>query len=161
MTYAAGKTRAEQTHSGTELFTKNVPLDSDDWAIANPQFWKTPYKKTYPAYHGPYPSKKTSPNPSNWSWSDYDVSTSWPLPSSTTIKGKQKASSPYPSFGGGYPMFMQDPFSFGASASSAWDDQPAVQENGLSTSKTAQARRIATPRMRRRVRLRRVSRAGK
>lgn len=87
MTYASSKSRGEQTHSGNEMFTKSVPLDSHDWAIANPHFWKSPYKKTYPTYSEPYPSKKTSPSTSNWSWSDYGAGGTWSAPSK---KGKQK-----------------------------------------------------------------------
>ena len=87
MTYASSKSRGEQTQSGTEMFTKDVPLDNDDWAIANPHFWKSPYKKTYPSYNGPYPSNKTSPSGSNWSWSDNGPGGSWSAPAK---KGKQK-----------------------------------------------------------------------
>ena len=87
MTYANYKSRGDQTHSGAEMFSKDVSVESDDWAIANPHFWKHPYKKSYP-HPDPFPSKKTSPNPSNWSWSDYDSNSSWPAPGK---KGKQNA----------------------------------------------------------------------
>jgi hypothetical protein len=84
MTYSSSMSRGQQTHSGQEFFTKDVSLDNDDWALANPQFWKTPFKKTYPIPSDPCESAKLSSNASDWWWSD---SSSWTSPGK---KGKKK-----------------------------------------------------------------------
>ena len=124
MTYTSSKTRGEQTHSGSELFTKDVPLDSDDWAIANPHFWKSPYKHSYPSCPEPYPSKKTSPNSSTWSWTDHDSIASWPAP---IKKGKQKVPSTSSSaWDWTQPPSAIDPFYFGV-ASESWDAPPGIE----------------------------------
>ena len=132
MTYASYKSRGEQTHSGAQLFSKNVAIDADDWAIANPHLWKNPYKKTYPSYLEPYPSKKTSPNSSSWSWSDYGPATTWPADSK---KGKQKAvaaNSTTTMWGDWSTHHHDDAFFFDAPPT--WDAPPPVQAAHSSSS---------------------------
>jgi hypothetical protein len=78
MISASTRTR-DQTLSGSQMFSKTVPLDSDGWALANPHFWKTPYQKTPKAYKistVPKGSKKSSSNLSD-PWSDWGASSSW------------------------------------------------------------------------------------
>ena len=110
MTYASSKSRGEQTHSGTEMFTKDVSLDNDDWAIANPHFWKSPYKKTYPSYNAPYPSKKSTPSGTHWTWSEPSKKGKQKEPASTaTSSAWDWATPPNDSFGVGSTSWAAHP----------------------------------------------------
>ena len=140
MTYASHKSRTEMTHSGAEMFTKSVPLDSDEYAIANPHFWKSPYKKTYPTYNDAYPQKTVvnTSDSSIWDWADYNAASSWPAPSK---KGKQKAVSAFVATSAwdytGPPI---DSFFFG---SPSWD-APPPHSGSLSTSSKASPHSVSS-----------------
>jgi F-box-like len=133
MTYSSSMSRGEQTHSGQEFFTKDVSLDSDDWALANPQFWKTPFKKTYPTPADPCGSIKLSPNASDWWWSD---SSSWTLPSK---KGKKKNKwSSNDSWAWEPPPYV-DPFSWNTSTKPPAAASPSTSSKASSQSGSSQS----------------------
>jgi hypothetical protein len=88
----------DQTLSGSQMFSKNVPLNSDGWALANPHFWKTPYQKTPKEYkpkgyykNHPFAkgSKKFTATTLSDPWSDLGTSTSWMDYDWSVAKGSQ------------------------------------------------------------------------